>query len=95
MNHILSRIVTRANSVSYFLDLLDLLGKECPQILMESDNMSKVSTGVTLWDEMYFANLSIVLNNHFIDSRNPRLLVLFTFEQCKAADELTQSYYST
>ncbi|KAI9280231.1 FANCI solenoid 4-domain-containing protein [Umbelopsis sp. AD052] len=42
MNHILSRIVTRANSVSYFLDLLDLLGKECPNILMESDNMSKI-----------------------------------------------------
>ncbi|CAO3673883.1 unnamed protein product [Umbelopsis ramanniana] len=42
MNHILSRIVTRANSVSYFLDLLDLLGKESPQILMESDNMSKI-----------------------------------------------------
>jgi Fanconi anemia group I protein len=42
MNHILSRIVTRASSVMHFLDLLDLLVKECPQILMEADNMSKI-----------------------------------------------------
>lgn len=42
MTHILSRVVTRASSVMYFLDLLGLLVKECPQILMEADNMSKI-----------------------------------------------------
>jgi hypothetical protein len=59
MNHILSRIVTRANSVTYFLDLLDLLGKECPQTLIETENMSKVRGGRgggTVW---VFVGLSL------------------------------------